>query len=185
MQKTGLANYFLFLIWKTVSTWMWSLGGSQQSFSCVSGHFRLGDNQQNNRVNQVQACSLPVWECENQSFAIPEIEDSLWWGAESATQDYNWDKPQTSPPPRPATMSSSSVSKNVKFQCFNSWNFWHFCLMWDIGVLAVFTRPYHILTFAQVPRGCSLKKHNFRKTFVEAQTIILNSADDVPSSQWK
>ena len=40
MQKTGLANYSLFLVWKTFSPWMWSLGGSQQNFSWVLGHFR-------------------------------------------------------------------------------------------------------------------------------------------------
>ena len=54
------------LVWKRVSLWMWSLGGSQQPFSCVLGHFQHGDEQTNERTNNqvilVQACSWPVWE---------------------------------------------------------------------------------------------------------------------------
>ena len=33
------------LVWKRVSFWMWSLGDSQQPFSCVFSHFRHGDTQ--------------------------------------------------------------------------------------------------------------------------------------------
>ena len=75
------------LVWKRVSLWMWSLGGSQQPFSCVLGHFRHGDEESNNwTTSQVileQASSWPVWEgslCKTRqyilataSLAMPEI----------------------------------------------------------------------------------------------------------------
>ena len=37
------------LVWKRVLLWIWSLGGSQQPFFCVLGHFRHGDKQTNNQ----------------------------------------------------------------------------------------------------------------------------------------
>ena len=40
------------LVWKRVSLWMWSLGGSQQPFSCVLGHFQHGDKQTNERTTR-------------------------------------------------------------------------------------------------------------------------------------
>ena len=54
------------LVWKRVLLWIWSLGGSQQPFFCVFGHFQHGDEQTNKRTNNrvilVQACPWPVWE---------------------------------------------------------------------------------------------------------------------------
>ena len=50
------------LVWKRILLWLWSIGGRQQPFSCVLGHFRHGHEQTNNGVNLVQACSWPVWE---------------------------------------------------------------------------------------------------------------------------
>ena len=43
MQKTGFSWSCLF--WKRVSLWMWSLGGRQQPFYCVLGHFRHDDKR--------------------------------------------------------------------------------------------------------------------------------------------
>ena len=64
--KDWLDHSFLFpgLVWfeKRVLFWIWSLGGSQQPFFCVLGHFRHGHEQTNNRVILVQACPWPVWE---------------------------------------------------------------------------------------------------------------------------
>ena len=55
-----LAGPFIPLSW--VSLWTWSLGGSQQQFSCVFGHFGHGHKQPTNRLILVQACSWTVWE---------------------------------------------------------------------------------------------------------------------------
>ena len=37
---------FWYWNWKRVLLWMWSLGGSQQPFPCVLGHFQHGDDEQ-------------------------------------------------------------------------------------------------------------------------------------------
>ena len=44
--------------------WMWSVRGSQQPFSCVLGHFRLGDNQMTKRQWVILECkpALDQWE---------------------------------------------------------------------------------------------------------------------------
>ena len=68
MQKTGwtiLSLSWSCLVWKRVSLWMWSLGGSQQLFSCVFGDFWHSDEQRNEQTNKqpgypVQACSSPM-----------------------------------------------------------------------------------------------------------------------------
>ena len=59
------------LVWKRVLLWIWSLGGSQQPFFCVLGHFRHGHEQTNNRVILVQACPWPVWEGSLLQFLCP------------------------------------------------------------------------------------------------------------------
>ena len=62
--KDWLDQLFLFSGLEKVSPWMWPLGGSQQPFSCILGHFRHGDTQPNKQTNnqsiQEQACSLPL-----------------------------------------------------------------------------------------------------------------------------
>ena len=72
MQKTGWTNDSSFLVWKRVSLWIWSQGGSQQPFSSVFGHFRHGDEQTTIQTNNQQgdleqACS---WSMGRKSFAI-------------------------------------------------------------------------------------------------------------------
>ena len=68
--KDWLGQLFLFpgLVWswKGFQLWMWSLGGSQQPFSCLLGHFWHGDNRTTNRVILEQAYFWPV---RRQSFA--------------------------------------------------------------------------------------------------------------------
>ena len=54
MQKTGWS----YLVWKRVSLWMWSLGGSQQPFSCVLGHFRHGVKRTNEQSGDPSASLL-------------------------------------------------------------------------------------------------------------------------------
>ena len=67
---------------------MWSLGGSQQPFSYVLGHFRHSDNrtneQPNNRVILVQACSWPV---RRQSFAINYLTNNA---IQFINQQFTW-----------------------------------------------------------------------------------------------
>ena len=69
---------FLFpgLVWKRFLPWMWSLGVSQQPFSCVLGNFPYGDDNQkmNNRVILVQGGSWPA--VRRQSFAISDSIDT-------------------------------------------------------------------------------------------------------------
>ena len=51
LQKTGwtiLSLSWSCLVWKRVSLWMWSLGGSQQTFFCAFGRFRHGEDKQTN-----------------------------------------------------------------------------------------------------------------------------------------
>ena len=60
------------LVWKRVSLWLWSLGGSQQPFSSVLGHFRHGDEQTNKRTNEQPgepSASLLLTSVKRQSFA--------------------------------------------------------------------------------------------------------------------
>ena len=57
------------LVWKRVSLWLWSLGGSQQPFSSVLGHFRHGDDQMNEQPGDPSA-SLLLTSVRRQSFAI-------------------------------------------------------------------------------------------------------------------
>ena len=49
--KDWLDQLFLFSGLEKVSPWMWPLGGSQQPFSCILGHFRHGDTQPNKQTN--------------------------------------------------------------------------------------------------------------------------------------
>ena len=52
MQKNAWTKYSSFLVWKKSFTLdVWSLGGTQQPFSCELGHFRHGDNQPNKQTN--------------------------------------------------------------------------------------------------------------------------------------
>ena len=68
MQKTGFIPFsWSCLAWKRVSLWMWSLGGSQQPFSCVLGHFWHGDEWTNNQPADPRA-SLLVTSVRRQSF---------------------------------------------------------------------------------------------------------------------
>lgn len=51
----GLAGPFIplswsCLVWRRILLWMWSLGGRQQPFSCVLGHFQHGDERTNERT---------------------------------------------------------------------------------------------------------------------------------------
>ena len=72
MQKTGLTNYFSFLVWS----------GPYGTFRVVNSHFSvylaiLGmatPEQPTNWVIQVQACSLPV---RRQSFAILVVRERI------------------------------------------------------------------------------------------------------------
>ena len=72
-QKTGWTIHsfpWSYLVWKRVSLWMWSLGGSQHPFSCVLGHFRRGDDQTNEQPGDPSASLLLTSEkavfCNNQ-----------------------------------------------------------------------------------------------------------------------
>ena len=56
------------LVWKRILLWMWSLGGRQQPFSCVLGHFRQGDKQTNEQPGEPSA-SLLLTSVRRQSFA--------------------------------------------------------------------------------------------------------------------
>ena len=49
--KDWLGQFSSFLVWsgKGYHLWMWSLWGNQQPFSCVLGHFWLGNNQPTNQ----------------------------------------------------------------------------------------------------------------------------------------
>ena len=67
MQKTGLANYSSFLVWKKYHLWMWSLWDSKQPFSCVFSLVTPKQTNERPKVILVQACSWPV---RRQSFAI-------------------------------------------------------------------------------------------------------------------
>ena len=58
------------LVWKRVLLWIWSLGGSQQPFFCVLGHFRHGDKRTNERQPGDPSASLPLTSVRRQSFAI-------------------------------------------------------------------------------------------------------------------
>ena len=49
------------LILKRVSLWIWSLGGSQQPFSYVSGNFRHGDDKQTTRWSKRKP-AIDQWE---------------------------------------------------------------------------------------------------------------------------
>ena len=46
------------LVWKRVSLWMWSLRGSQQTFFCVFGRFRHGDDKETNKQPGDPSASL-------------------------------------------------------------------------------------------------------------------------------
>ena len=77
-QLIGWTNYSSFLVWSVkrvkhngFHTWVRSLGGIQQLFFCVLGHFRHGDDQ----VFLKQACSGPV---RRQSPAISHWHPCKW-----------------------------------------------------------------------------------------------------------
>ena len=64
MQKTGWTIHSSLLVWKRVSLWMWSLGGSSNHFPVYWAIFGMVTNERtnDNQVNLEQACSWPVWE---------------------------------------------------------------------------------------------------------------------------
>ena len=75
--------------WKRVSLWMWSLGGSQQPFSCVLGHFRHVDEQTNKQPTRWSLCNpaLDQWEgCKNY---MPMNQFGLQW---QITSVKHWQK---------------------------------------------------------------------------------------------
>ena len=86
LQKTGwtiLSLSWSFLVWKRVSLWMWSLGGSQQPFFLCFGPFSTWwkpNERTTNQVILVQACSWPVWEG-----SLLQNVDSHWFYSVTTT----------------------------------------------------------------------------------------------------
>ena len=104
MQKTGWTIHpfsWSCLVWKRVSLWTWSRGGSQQPFSWVLGHFWRGDKRPNNWVILEQAYPWPVWEGSLLQFYV--CNENCYWFYKHPTSPksaplqhwkdaHNWDK---------------------------------------------------------------------------------------------
>ena len=70
--------------------WMWSLGGSQQTFSSVLGDFWHSDKRTNNQLILVQACSWPV---RRQSFAKKKHNSlNSWTGTRGFIPGNEWER---------------------------------------------------------------------------------------------
>ena len=76
MQKTGgWTNYSYFLVWcgKGFQLFILPLGGRQQPFSCVLGHFRHCDNRTNKQPCDPSASVLDQWKSTLLQFTNPIV----------------------------------------------------------------------------------------------------------------